>query len=140
MKSYESILVAVDIYSDYEPVIARALNIAGTDVKMNLIYVVYPQTSIEPYGLFLETDYSDEICEQAKTRLRDIATKHGIEPTNTHVVVGAAADEIHDAAERLKADLIVIGTHGRSGVRLLLGSTANAVMHGVKVDVLAVKV
>jgi universal stress protein A len=43
-------------------------------------------------------------------------------------------------AEKINADLIVVGTHGQSGLRLLLGSTANAVLHGVKTDVLAVKV
>lgn len=140
MQTYNAILVAIDIYSDYEQVIQRAVQVAGSTVKLNLLYVVYPQTSIEPYGLFLETDYSDEICQQAKRKLTSIADHHNIPHTHTHVVVGAAAEEIHEAAERLNADLIVIGTHGRSGMRLLLGSTANAVLHGVKTDVLAVKV
>ena len=132
MAAYESILVAIDIYSDYEAVVHRAMQLAGNNVKLNLLYVVYPQTSIEPYGLFLESDFSDEICQQAKDKLEGIS--------HTHVVVGGAADEIHEAAKKLGSDLIVIGTHGRSGMRLLLGSTANAVLHGVQVDVLAVKV
>ena len=37
-------------------------------------------------------------------------------------------------------DLIVVGTHGRHGIGLLLGSTANSVLHGVDRDVLAVRV
>ncbi len=37
-------------------------------------------------------------------------------------------------------DLIIIGTHGQHGIALLLGSTANAVLHGVSCDVLAVRV
>ena len=140
MAAYESILVAIDIYSDYEPVVHRAMQLAGNNVKLNLLYVVYPQTSIEPYGLFLESDFSDEICQQAKDKLEGIAHRHNIPVSHTHVVVGGAADEIHEAAKKLGSDLIVIGTHGRSGMRLLLGSTANAVLHGVQVDVLAVKV
>ena len=140
MQPYNAILAAVDIFSDYEQVIHRAVQLAGNNVKINLLYVVYPQTSIEPYGLFLESDYSDEICKQAKTKLEGIAHRHNIPVSHTHVVVGAAAEEIHEAAAKLGADLIVIGTHGRSGMRLLLGSTANAVLHGVKVDVLTVKV
>jgi universal stress protein A len=36
--------------------------------------------------------------------------------------------------------LIVIGTHGQKGLQLLLGSTANAVLHGAGCDVLAVRI
>jgi universal stress protein A len=53
---------------------------------------------------------------------------------------GVPADEIKEMANKKSIDLIVIGTHGRSGIKLLLGSTANAVLHGVKQDVLAVRV
>jgi universal stress protein A len=56
------------------------------------------------------------------------------------VKIGNPAHEIRDAATELEADLIVVGTHGRHGLGLLLGSTANAVLHGVGCDVLAVRV
>jgi universal stress protein A len=36
--------------------------------------------------------------------------------------------------------LIVVGSHGRHGVRLLLGSTANGILHHAKCDVLAVRI
>ncbi|TNF89176.1 MAG: universal stress protein, partial [Gammaproteobacteria bacterium] len=38
------------------------------------------------------------------------------------------------------ADVIVVGSHGRHGLALLLGSTANGVLHGATCDVLAVRV
>jgi len=37
-------------------------------------------------------------------------------------------------------DLIVLGTHGQKGVQLLLGTTANSVLHGSNCDVLAVRI
>jgi universal stress protein A len=37
-------------------------------------------------------------------------------------------------------DLVVVGSHGRHGLSLLLGSTANGVLHGAGCDVLAVRV
>ncbi|RDV24118.1 universal stress protein [Alteromonas aestuariivivens] len=140
MNDYQSILVALDVYSDYEPVIERAVRLAGNPMKLNLLYVAYPQTNFEPYGLFLEKDFSEEIRQQARQKLEQIALRHNIPNSHVHVAIGSSADEIHAAADKLGADLIVIGTHGQSGVRLLLGSTANAVLHGVKVDVLAVRI
>ena len=53
---------------------------------------------------------------------------------------GHPAEQIHGVAKELGADLIVIGTHGRHGFALLLGSTANAVLHGARCDILAVRV
>jgi len=44
-------------------------------------------------------------------------------------------------AEIAGADLIIIGSHARTGVkRLMLGSTANAVLHGAPCDVLVVRI
>ena len=42
-------------------------------------------------------------------------------------------------AEEQSCDLIVVGSHGRHGLALLLGSTANDVLHGAPCDVIAVR-
>jgi universal stress protein A len=76
----------------------------------------------------------------AHKKLSDIATEFGITEHNVFVKIGVAADEIREMANEKNIDLIVIGTHGRSGIKLLLGSTANSVLHGVKQDVLAVRI
>ena len=56
------------------------------------------------------------------------------------VVLGKPEVEIHATAKELGTDLIVVGSHGRHGFALLMGSTANGVMHGAHCDVLAVRV
>ena len=56
------------------------------------------------------------------------------------IVLGRAADQIHELAKHRDADLIVIGSHGRHGWRRLLGSTANAVLHGAPVDVAVIRI
>jgi universal stress protein A len=56
------------------------------------------------------------------------------------VVQGNTRREILRVAEENGVDLIVLGSHGRQGIQLLLGSTANAVLHGAPCDVLAVRV
>ncbi|BBI62758.1 hypothetical protein HSBAA_40640 [Vreelandella sulfidaeris] len=48
--------------------------------------------------------------------------------------------EIHRFAEEHGVDLIVVGSHGRHGFALLLGSTSTGVLHGAQCDVLAVRV
>ena len=63
-----------------------------------------------------------------------------ISAANQHLIFGRPETEIHALAEQIGADLIVVGSHGRTGLALLLGSTANGVLHGATCDVLAVRV
>jgi len=140
MHKYRKILVAIDVYSSYELVLDKALNMANKPADISLVYVTLPHVYFEPYGAAFGGDFVSEIRQQAELRLKKMAEKHGIPASQTHVNVGAPADEIHNMAKELETDLIVIGTHGTSGLKLLLGSTANGVLHGVKCDVLAVKI
>jgi universal stress protein A len=56
------------------------------------------------------------------------------------VVTGHAADEILDVAERERVDLIVLGTHGRTGLsRIVLGSVVRRVLQGARCPVLTVR-
>ena len=60
--------------------------------------------------------------------------------TNTETLdVSATVNQINKL-EEAGADIIVVGSHGRHGLALLLGSTANGVLHGASCDVLAVRV
>jgi nucleotide-binding universal stress UspA family protein len=64
----------------------------------------------------------------------------GIGPIETHVWQGAAAPAIVDAARMHHADLIVMTSHGRSGVsRLVFGSVAEAVLRGSRVPILLIR-
>ena len=56
------------------------------------------------------------------------------------MIFGRPESEIHSLAKELKVDLIVVGSHGKHGLSLLLGSTANGVLQGSPCDVLAVRV
>lgn len=140
MLNYQKVVVALDIYTEYQAVLERALKIAGTPKHIHLVHVTLPHVYFEPYGAAFNDDFMADIGEQAKSRLSGIAEKYHIPAAQSHALLGDAAAEIHKISNEVEADLIVIGTHGQSGLKLLLGSTANAVLHGVKCDVLAVKV
>ena len=63
-----------------------------------------------------------------------IAKKHGLEPF-LHKEVGDAADVIIKKAAELGADLVVVGNRGMKGVRRVLGSVPNSVVHGADCSV-----
>lgn len=140
MKNYQSILVAIDIYSEYDQVLKRAFCISKDASQISLVFVTLPTTYFQPYISGVGGDYVADIHKQAKTRLDEIALKNNIPSKQIYLPIGNAAEEIHTLANEINTDLIVIGTHGRSGIKLLLGSTANSVLHGAKQDVLAVRV
>lgn len=61
-------------------------------------------------------------------------------PLETVVVFGTPAERIVDMAKTIRADLIIMGTHGRSGLgRLLMGSVAEKVLRQAPCPVLLVK-
>lgn len=139
MSAYKRVLIAIDTYGEYESVIQRAQEVTDADSELNLIYVHEPFY----YGDMLyagSIEIEQQTNERAKTVLAEIAQPLGIPESRQFVETGRPASEIHAKAEEIEADLIVLGTHGRHGLQLMLGSTANAVLHGVKCDVLAVRV
>lgn len=141
MSNYKHIVVAIDIESEYENVILKALEVAPSPQDISLIHIILPSVYVQAYLYGMPGNFVDDgqRVGNAKETLHDIASKFGIPNDKVFVKCGDTADEIKQLANENDADLIVMGTHGRSGLKLLLGSTANAVLHGVQQDVLAVR-
>lgn len=138
--SYSKIIVAVDLSADASDVIRRAKSLADGG-SINLVHVLEPLAFA--YGAEPSINLSelhDQLETQARNKMNKLASEHSIDINNCHLPLGSPADEIHLLAKQEQADIIVIGSHGRSGLSLLLGSTANAVVHGANCDVLAVRV
>lgn len=142
MSDYAMILVAVDLSEDSSRIVQRARAVAsGAAAQLHIIHVIEPLSFA--YGGDIPMDFSgiqDEIYQQASQQLQRFAENSSIDEAHRHIVMGRPEVEIHAMAEELKADLIVVGSHGRHGLALLMGSTANGVLHGAKRDVLAVRV
>tara|TARA_B100000676_G_scaffold300388_1_gene346015 strand:- start:276 stop:587 length:312 start_codon:yes stop_codon:yes gene_type:complete len=81
-----------------------------------------------------------DLDASANAEMATLCDELGVPADRTHAVHGRAATEIHHFAEANAIDLIVMGTHGQHGLGLLLGSTANAVLHGIACDSLIVRV
>lgn len=145
MADYKTILAAVD-FSD---VSAGALRVAADlsrrlGAQLKVVHVVQPQ----PVPLPLEGSaiYMDEVqswqLEEAEKSLAAFIQEHCApgSVSVTKVRSGVAATEISAAAVDIGADLIVLGTHGRSGLKhLLMGSIAESVLRVAPVPVLCVR-
>ena len=89
------------------------------------------------YAELIERDLAE--CKRYVEAMAEQLAKEGIKATPL-ATDGYVAEAILDYAERTKVDLIAMSTHGRSGVRrMLLGSTADRVLHGAKMPVLLVR-
>jgi universal stress protein A len=140
--SYKHIIVGIDLSDDCPAVIRRAAGIAQVcGAKLTLAYVLEPIAFA--YGGDMPVDLTGVQEQQVQKATADLAnlakcTDYPIQ--QQHVLVGQPAAELHYLAEQEDADLIVVGSHGRKGFALLLGSTSNSVLHGATCDVLAVLV
>lgn len=142
MSDYQRIMVGVDLTTESYPIAERAQALAKKfGAQLHIVHVIEPLSLA--YGGDVPMDLStvqDQIHEQAKSHLSDFAKRLGIDESCQHLIFGRPESEIQRAAVAHEADLIVVGSHGRHGLALLLGSTANGVLHGASCDVLAVRV
>ena len=86
-------------------------------------------------------DMEETIAQETTKNIRERVAAFGIEPDSVVTRIGRPALEIKAQAKEFGADLVVIGSHGRHGLSgMMLGSTANGVLHGSPCDVLTVRV
>ncbi|MDV6344709.1 universal stress protein [Nitrosomonas sp. Is37] len=143
MADYQHILLAVD-FSDQDTYVARKAERLATffNAKLSIIHVLdnipMPDTA---YGTVipLYSDSSYELLEIEKNKLIQTANRLTIDPANRWLIWGKPEVEIIRIANEEGVDLIVVGSHGRHGLALLLGSTASGVLHHAQCDVLAVR-
>ncbi|MFA5548541.1 MAG: universal stress protein [Porticoccaceae bacterium] len=142
MSHYHRILVGLDLSAESQQVIdhVKAL-FTGKDSKISLVHVQEPLSFA--YGGDIPMDLSEiqnQLESQATQRLAELREQLAGFEVDTHVIIGQPASEMHRFAREHDIDLIVVGTHGRHGLALIFGSTANGVLHGATCDVLAVRI
>ncbi len=136
---YKHILFATDLTDDTAYVINKVRSMRGfTNARLSLVHVVEPLPGYSYAYLGIE-DIEGQLINEAKQALEKLGTDLNVAPTDQHVEVGPTKTKILQIAEDNNVDLIVCGSHGRHGLSLLLGSTANAILHGAKCDVLTVR-
>jgi nucleotide-binding universal stress UspA family protein len=142
-RSIRSILVPLDFSKPSEKALQQAAALARQfGAKLTLLNVVEPiaMPDFAYYPLMME---NDKVVAGARKRLDQVWARQGIEQDLVEKVLvrnGPAHREITDAARSLKSDLIVIATHGHTGLaHVFLGSTAERVVRHAECPVLVVR-
>ncbi len=140
--SYQHILIAVDLTEECNNVIQRAQAVASsTQARLSIVHIIEPMAMA--FGGDVPMDLSiiqQQQFEQAQTAMANLSARYqAITEAQRHLTFGQPRHEIHRLAKEQGCDLIVVGSHGRHGLALLLGSTANDVLHGAPCDVLSVR-
>ncbi len=147
---WKTLLVPHDFSTAAERAFAQATDLAALSGGRVVLLHVSPI----PHGLRAESRIlpddgdgstlvriDEYMTSAARRKLADLA-KERCPSAHLHAIAadGDAADTILEQADQLAADVIVMGTHGRTGVRrLLLGSVAERVLRRAKVPVLVVR-
>jgi len=140
---YNKILLAIDFAPHTESLCEHAAELAKLHgAQLSLIHVVEPVVTDSAFDTLppLPVDFDDVLVQQAQKRLEQLRERYGLEPDNVFLEIGVTKKEIIRVAEAQSTDLLLVGSHGRHGVELLLGSTANAILHHAPCDVLAVRI
>lgn len=143
MKTIKHILTATDFTAPSERAVRVATELATTyKASLTILYVFE-----NPRGLYTNTAlYSDDmvepVLEDAESRLSELLSSISkeISEATARIRQGNPHEEILSAARESGVDLIVIGTHGRTGIaRAVLGSVAEKVVRLSPVPVLTVR-
>jgi len=142
------VLVATDFSDPALPAVASAVTEArwrGARLailhSLDVVYAPIDASTLLSGGVPapLSPELTTELRAHAEGKLREALVRHGIDG-ETLVSEGPPGPAIVEAAARLAAGLVVVGTTGKTGLaRLLLGSVAERVMHDAPCSVLVVR-
>ncbi len=145
MKPFKKILVPTDFSPHSSEAVRTAVDVAQKyGASITLLHVYEPVAYTLPEGYVLVTpqqlvDLNSEL-ERRLGQAKADAEAAGARAVTTQLMQGPPPYEIVDFAQQNAVDLIVMGTHGRTGIKhTLLGSIAERVLRKASCPVLTVK-
>jgi nucleotide-binding universal stress UspA family protein len=141
MKNFNDvpIIAPVDFSAESDHAVATAIELAGNATRVTAVHVTTPILIVEPVVVY------DTVSDEARrTELEAALLKRYSGPPyagiNVEVRIGDPGVEIAKLATELKAGLIVMSSHGRTGLKhLLLGSVAERVVRTATCPVLVLR-
>ena len=146
MKRLRRILHATDFSPASRPAFRMAVGLAkGAGARLLLFHVLTPPSPFAANGGPAPSSYLELLAAARRAARRRLAAalaqaRAAGTRAQAKLVEGGAAERILRIGQRWHPDVIVIGTHGRSGVRrFLMGSVAEHVVRGASRPVLTVR-
>ena len=140
--TFDKILIPLDGSRFAEAALPKAMDLVGNNPDATLILLRAAEARTFPGVDPIDAQVSvlqeaEEYLETVAARLR----KDGVSGVKTSVWYGAAAPAILEAARMANPDLIMMSTHGRSGIgRLIAGSVAESVVRGTQTPIFLIRV
>lgn len=136
----KSIVVPVDYSASSAPAVRTALETVDEGGVVHVLNVIPPLEPLSPLGIFGDGDVESKLSERAKTHLESWLSSREIEGVTASIAIGQEGDAIVDFAAEKSADLIIIPSHGHSGLkRVLLGSVAERVLRHAHCPILVLR-
>jgi nucleotide-binding universal stress UspA family protein len=124
----KKVVVPVDFSDESLAALDVALQLVDGPGNVDVIHVL-PELNVAEPGVIWDEIDDESRCRHAEQALREKLADARYQGAGVHCAVGDAGHEITDFASREKADLIVMPSHGRTGLkRLLIGSVAERVV------------
>ena len=145
MKPFTKILTAIDFSENSECAFDYALTLATQfNAELTIIHVINEPVDLRGFYVpHISFEQLEKEIEESAVKMMETfcSTKLGaFSNYRTSIMTGIPYDEILAAADRIDASLIVLGTHGRTGLdRILFGSTAERVVRSASCPVLTVR-
>ena len=134
------ILIPLDGSSMAEEAIAQASGIKPSDGSTIILIRAASVRSMPGLDVVAAQVAAVREAEEYLAAVKERLERDGTKTVETHVWYGIAAAAIVEAAEFHKADLIVMTTHGRSGLpRVIFGSVAESVLRSTTIPILLVR-
>ena len=145
MKSFKTILYATDFSESSDHAFDYAFSLAKSfDARLVILHVINEPVDLRGFYVpHISFDKLEEEIEQGAQKLMEQFERNNLEGFGNYasiVAPGIPYDEIIKRAESENADLIVLGTHGRTGLdHVLFGSTAEKVVRKSPVPVMTIR-
>lgn len=135
----QNVVVPIDFSSQSLAAIQTALELAVSPKNVHVLHVVIPLTTLTMGEVWVAEDVASRISA-AQEYLAKYLEQHGIAGVTAEIREGDPGLQIAEYVTSLKADLVVIPSHGRHGVqRLLLGSVTERVLRHVDCPILVLR-